>query len=339
MKAQHAPAAWVTAYDVPFALAAERAGVDMILVGDSGGMVQLGHPTTNPVTMDEMIVLAKSAHRGAPNTFLIGDMPQGSYEACERDAVLNALRFIKEAGCEAVKCEGGRRVAGKIRAMADAGILVMGHLGLTPQSTATFGGYRVQGKTRESFDRTMEDAFELQHAGVFAILLEAMPEEPAAQVARQLRVPIYGIGAGAKVDGQLVIMHDLMGFYEPFRPFFAKCYIPSVTRGFTEFIESAPDLKQMGRAERRDGLLTLAEMAIREYVKDVRGRRFPDAEYTYALKEEELAALRASSHWKCDSPVPVDGTAASHRVQSCPDAVSAHLPANGAEKAAAPELR
>jgi 3-methyl-2-oxobutanoate hydroxymethyltransferase len=339
MKAQHAPAAWVTAYDVPFALAAERAGVDMILVGDSGGMVQLGHPTTNPVTMDEMIVLAKSAHRGAPNTFLIGDMPQGSYEACERDAVLNALRFIKEAGCEAVKCEGGRRVAGKIRAMADAGILVMGHLGLTPQSTATFGGYRVQGKTRESFDRTMEDAFELQQAGVFAILLEAMPEEPAAQVARQLRVPIYGIGAGAKVDGQLVIMHDLMGFYEPFRPFFAKCYIPSVAQAFAEFIESVPDLKQMGRAERRDGLLTLAEMAIREYVKDVRNRRFPDEGYTYALKEEELAALRASSHWKCDPPAPVDGTAASHRVQSCPDAIGSHLPANGAEKAAAPEPR
>ncbi|MGA3095702.1 MAG: 3-methyl-2-oxobutanoate hydroxymethyltransferase [Bryobacteraceae bacterium] len=338
MKAQHAPAAWVTAYDVPFALAAERAGVDMILVGDSGGMVQLGHPTTNPVTMDEMIVLAKAAHRGAPNTFLIGDMPQGSYEASERDAVLNALRFIKEAGCDAVKCEGGRRVAGKIRAMADAGILVMGHLGLTPQSTATFGGYRVQGKTRDSFEKTMEDAFELQQAGVFAILLEAMPEEPAAQVARQLRIPIYGIGAGAKVDGQLVIMHDLMGFYEPFRPFFAKCYIPTVTRGFTEFIEGVPDLKVMGRAERRDGLLTLAEMAIREYVKDVRGRRFPDEEYTYALKEEELAALRMSSHWKCDIPNPVDGAAASQKVQHCPDALSAHLPANGAEKAAAPKL-
>jgi 3-methyl-2-oxobutanoate hydroxymethyltransferase len=319
MKAQNAPAAWVTAYDVPFALAAERAGVDMILVGDSGGMVQLGHPTTNPVTMDEMIVLAKAAHRGAPNTFLIGDMPQGAYETSERDAVLNALRFIKEAGCDAVKCEGGHRVAGKIQAIADAGILVMGHLGLTPQSTATFGGYRVQGKSRESFDKTMEDALELQQAGVFAILLEAMPEEPSAQVARQLRVPVYGIGAGAKVDGQLVIMHDLMGFYEPFRPFFAKCYVPSVTRAFTEYIEGVPDLKQMGRAERRDGLLVLAEMAIREYVKDVRGRRFPDEDYTYRLKEEELAALRLSNHWKCDAP-------------HC-------APASGAEKAATPELR
>jgi len=332
MKAQHAPAAWVTAYDVPFALAAERAGVDLILVGDSGAMVQLGYQTTNPVTMDEMIVLAKAAHRGAPGTFLIGDMPQGSYEACERDAVLNALRFIKEAGCDAVKCEGGRRVAGKIRAMADAGVLVMGHLGLTPQSTASFGGYRVQGKTRESFDRTMEDAFELQQAGVFAILLEAMPEEPAAQVARQLHVPIYGIGAGGKVDGQLVIMHDLMGFYEPFRPWFAKCYIPSVTRQFTEFIESVPDLKQLGRSERRDGLLVLAEMAIREYVKDVRDRRFPHHEYVYSIKEEELAALRLSSYWKCDHPYPVDGTPASPMVQHYPDAPAAHVPANGAEQ-------
>ena len=331
MKAQHAPAAWVTAYDLPFALAAERAGVDMVLVGDSGGMVQLGHPTTNPVTMDEMIVLAKAARRGAPNTFLIGDMPQGSYEACERDAVLNALRFIKEAGCDAVKCEGGRRVAGKIGAIVDAGILVMGHLGLTPQSTASFGGYRVQGKTRESFERTMEDAFELQHAGVFAILLEAMPEEPAAQVARQLHVPIYGIGAGGKVDGQLVIMHDLMGFYDSFRPMFAKCYIPSVTRQFTGFLESVPDLKQLGRTERRDGLLVLVEMAIREYVKDVRDRSFPGEAYTYSIKEEELAHLRLSSYWKCEHPYPVGGTPASPIIHACPDAPAAHVPANGAE--------
>jgi 3-methyl-2-oxobutanoate hydroxymethyltransferase len=195
--------------------------------------------------------------------------------------------------------------------MVDAGILVMGHLGLTPQSTASFGGYRVQGKTRESFDRTMEDAFELQQAGVFAILLEAMPAEPAAQVAHQLHVPIYGIGAGGGVDGQLVIMHDLMGFYEPFRPWFAKCYIPSVARQFNEYLESVPDLKQLGRHERRDGLLVLTEMAIREYVKDVRDRRFPGEEYTYSIKGEELAHLHMSSYWKCDHPhlvVPTNGT-------------------------------
>jgi 3-methyl-2-oxobutanoate hydroxymethyltransferase len=172
----------------------------------------------------------------------------------------------------------------------------------------------------------MEDAYELQQAGVFAILLEAMPEEPAAQVARQLHVPIYGIGAGGGVDGQLVIMHDLMGFYEPFRPWFAKCYIPSVARQFNEYLESVPDLKQLGRHERRDGLLVLAEMAIREYVKDVRDRRFPGEEYTYSIKEEDLAHLRMSSHWKCDHPHPVDGAPA-----------SVHVPTNGAEQAVAKE--
>jgi len=297
MKEQGAPAAWVTAYDVPFAHAAERAGVDMILVGDSGGMVQLGYQTTNPVTMDEMILLATAARRGAPNTFLIGDMPQGSYEASPRDAVQNSMRFIKEAGADAIKCEGGQRLVQKVRAMVDAGILVMGHLGLTPQSTASFGGYRVQGKTRESFEKTLEDALELQAAGVFAILLEAMPEEPAAQIARQLRIPIYGIGVGRKVDGQLLIMHDLMGFYQPFRPWFAKCYIPLVAQKFADYLASAPDVKHLGRAERRDGLLVLAEMAIAEYVGEVRKHHFPCAEYTYPIKEGELEALRGSPRW------------------------------------------
>ena len=297
MKEQGAPVAWVTAYDVPFAHAAERAGVDMILVGDSGGMVQLGYPTTNPVTMDEMIVLAKAARRGAPNTFLIGDMPQGSYEASPRDAVLNAMRFIKEAGADAIKCEGGLRLIRMVRAMVDAGILVMGHLGLTPQSTASFGGYRVQGKTRESFEKTLDDALELQSAGVFAILLEAMPEEPAAQIARQLRVPVYGIGVGRKVDGQLLIMHDLTGFYQPFRPWFAKCYIPLVAQKFAEHLAGAPDVKHLGRAERRDGLLVLAEMAVAEYVGEVRKHRFPCADYTYPIKEAELDDLRASTRW------------------------------------------
>jgi 3-methyl-2-oxobutanoate hydroxymethyltransferase len=261
-------------------------------------MVQLGHPTTNPVTMDEMIILAKAARRGAPNTFIIGDMPQGAYETSQRDAVLNALRFIKEAASDEVKCEGGHRLVKKIRAMTDAGILVMGHLGLTPQSTASFGGYRVQGKTKESFERTIEDAFELQDAGVFAILLEAMPEEPAAQIARQLRVPVYGIGAGGKLDGQLIIMHDLVGFYQSFRPWFAKCYVPAVAAKFSQYLADCPDLRQLGRSERRDGMLVLAEMAIGEYVKDVREGNFPGKEYTYPIKDEDLAALRTSRHWK-----------------------------------------
>ena len=146
------PITWITAYDLPFAQAAEAAGVDMILVGDSGGMVQLGYETTNPVTMDEMIILSTSVRRGAPNTFIVGDMPQGSYEVSDEEAVKNAIRFVKEAGVDAVKLEGGERVASRVRAIVNAGVSVIGHLGLTPQSTASFGGYRVQGKTKESFD-------------------------------------------------------------------------------------------------------------------------------------------------------------------------------------------
>ena len=196
MKREGTPISWITSYDLPFASAAENAGIDMILVGDSGGMVQLGYETTNPVTMDEMIVLAKSARRGAPNTFIVGDMPQGSYEISKEKAVENAMRFVKEAGCDAIKLEGGRRVIDKVKAIVDAGILVVGHLGLTPQSTSSFGGYNVQGKTLKSFDETMEDALALQDAGVMALLLEAMPFEPAGQIAKQLDIPVLGIGAG-----------------------------------------------------------------------------------------------------------------------------------------------
>lgn len=298
MKKRKEPAAWVTAYDLPFAYVAEQAGIDMILVGDSGGMVQLGYQTTNPVTMDEMIILANSARRGAPNTFLIGDMPQGSYEPSERDAVINSLRFIKEAGCDAVKFEGGKRIIRQIKAVVDAGILVMGHLGLTPQSTPSFGGYRVQGKTEESFEEILQDALDLQNAGVFSILLEAMPTEPAEQIVKQLDIPVYGIGAGSKVDGQLVIMHDLMGFYQPFRPWFAKCYIPQVVREFEDYLASLDDLRKVGREHRRDGLLVLAEMAVVKFIEDVKNKVFPGEDHIYPIKSEELKILKKSEKWK-----------------------------------------
>ena len=297
MKEKNEPVAWVTAYDLPFAYVAERAGADMILVGDSGGMVQLGYETTNPVTMDEMIILASAARRGAPDTFLIGDMPQGSYETSKRDAVINALRFIKEAGCDAVKCEGGKRVTKQIKVMVDAGILVMGHLGLTPQSATSFGGYRVQGKTAKSFDEVMKDAIALQKSGVFAILLEAMPSEPAGQIAKQLDIPVYGIGAGSLVDGQLVIIHDLMGFYQPFRPWFAQCYIPKVIEGFANYIVSLDDHRQVGRENRKDGLLVLAEMAVLKYIEDVRNREFPGDDYSYSIKDKELQEVQGSAFW------------------------------------------
>ena len=298
MKESKELATWITAYDLPFAQAAEQAGIDMILVGDSGGMVQLGLPTTNPVTMDEMIILSSAARRGAPNTFLIGDMPQGSYEPSDRDAVVNAMRFVKEAGCDAIKCEGGQRMAGRVKAMVDAGILVMGHLGLTPQSTQSFGGYRVQGKTKQSFEKTFEDTEALVEAGVFGVLLEAIPAEPAGQIARQLKIPIFGIGAGPCVDGQLLIMHDLMGFYQPFRPWFAKCYIPDVAEEFAKYLAGIEDLRQHGREHRRDGLLVLAEMAIGRYISEVRSRKFPGTEFTYPLKPEELEELKTSKYWK-----------------------------------------
>lgn len=300
MKRKEKKVAWVTAYDLPMAQAAEKAKIDMILVGDSGGMVQLGYETTNPVSMDEMIVLSKAARRGAPNTFLIGDMPQGSYEPSGRDAILSALRFIKEAGCDAVKCEGGSRVISQVKAMVDAGILVMGHLGLTPQSTPSFGGYRVQGKTKKSFEEIFEDALALQTAGVFAILLEAMPAEPAGQIAKQLTIPIYGIGAGSSVDGQLVIMHDLLGFYQPFRPWFAKCYIPEVINDFAGYLAQHEDVRKMGKEERRDGLLVLVEMAVKRYTEEVISNKFPGSgtEYSYPIKEEELEELKTSKYWK-----------------------------------------
>lgn len=298
MKSEGKQITWITAYDFPFSYAAEQAGIDMILIGDSGGMVQLGYETTNPVVMDEMIQMAKSVRKGAPNTFIIGDMPQGSYEISEEEAIRNALRFVKEAGCDAIKLEGGQRMASKVKAISDAGILVFGHLGLTPQSALSFGGYRVQGKTIESFDKTLEDAFSLQEAGACAILLEAIPTEPAGQVAKQLSIPIYGIGAGGKVDGQLVIMHDLMGFHQPFRPWFAKCYIPDVTPLFSNYLNKIEDIRKVGREERKDGLLVLAEMAIKNYIEDVKTGKFPTEEYCYPLKEEELGILKTSKYWK-----------------------------------------
>lgn len=298
MKQTGEPVSWITAYDLPFASAAENAGIDMILVGDSGGMVQLGYETTNPVTMDEMIVLAKSARRGAPNTFIVGDMPQGSYEISKEKAVENAMRFVKEAGCDAVKLEGGRRVIDKVKAIVDAGILVVGHLGLTPQSTSSFGGYNVQGKTLKSFEETMDDALALQEAGVMALLLEAMPSEPAGQIAKQLNIPVLGIGAGNEVDGQLIIMHDMMGFYQSFRPWFAKCYVPEVIHEFAAGLKEVDDMKQYGREHRKDGLFAIAEMAIAKYVEEVKTRQFPSAEYIYPIKDEQLAEIKQSKYWK-----------------------------------------
>jgi 3-methyl-2-oxobutanoate hydroxymethyltransferase len=298
MKTERKPAAWVTAYTLASAQPAQAAHVDMILVGDSGGMVELGYETTNPVTMEQMIILAQAVRRAAPHTFLIGDMPQGSYETSPRHAVGNALRFVKEAGCDAVKCEGGRRMARQIRAIADAGILVMGHLGLTPQSTASFGGYRVQGKTKISFEAMIQDSWALEEAGVFSILLEAMPSAPAGQIAFQVGVPVYGIGAGDRVDGQLIIMHDLLGDYQAFRPWFAKCFVPDVGEAFHQHLLQLGDARKVGRETREDGIRVLRRLAVERYIQDVRTGKYPGREYSYPLKAEELEELKTSRYWK-----------------------------------------
>lgn len=297
MKRRGEKLTWVTAYDMPLAHAAEQAGIDMILVGDSGGMVQLGYATTNPVTMDEMITLAQAARRGAPNTFLVGDMPQGSYEVSDTVAIENALRFVKEAGCDAIKLEGGRRMVNRVKAISEAGILVFGHLGLTPQSSSSFGGYRIQGKSLQSFEGNIEDALALQGAGVCAILLEAMPEEVAAVFPKILSVPIYGIGTGMQVDGQLMIMHDLLGLYPAFRPTFAKCYIPAALAEFQARLAATPDLRKLGREERQDGLLALSQLAIETYAAEVRAQVFPSEDYCYPIGCEDLAFLKTSKYW------------------------------------------
>jgi len=297
MKKDGNPIAWITAYSYPMAYAAEQAGIDMILVGDSGGMVELGYRTTNPVTMDEMILLAKAARRGAPNTFIVGDMPQASYEISNELAITNAMRFVKEAGCDAIKLEGGVRVAERIKAISNAGIVVVGHLGLTPQSTASFGGYRVQGKTKESLDETIVDALSVENNGASFLLLEAMPEISAFQVVKNLKIPVLGIGAG-KIDGQLIIMHDLLGFYHNFRPWFAKSYVPIVIDEFAKKMNEVEDIKKFGIETRNDGLNLLCKMAISKYISEVKEGLFPDINYNYPIKKEELEDIKNSKYWK-----------------------------------------
>jgi 3-methyl-2-oxobutanoate hydroxymethyltransferase len=296
MKKNCEPISWITAYSYPMAHAAEKAGVNMILVGDSGGMVELGYQTTNPVSMDEMLQFAKASRRGAPNTFLVGDMPQGSYEVSNEEAVKNAMRFVKEAGCDAIKLEGGVRVCDRITAITNAGILVFAHLGLTPQSTASFGGYRVQCKTKKSFEETLSDAIAVEKAGAVLLLLEAMPSLASGQFTKHLNIPVLGIGAGNLVDGQLIIMHDLLGFYPNFRPWFAKCYIPEVIDEFKKTL-NVVDVKKYGIDTRDDGLNSIVYLAIKKYVNDVKTKQFPSDEYNYPLKVEELDDIKTSSMW------------------------------------------
>ncbi len=227
----------LTAYDYSMAKLIDAVGIDAVLVGDSVGMVMLGYDSTIPVTMDEMIHHAKAVKRGLENAFLIGDMPFMSYQENEEDAVKNAGRFVKEAGCQAVKLEGGREFASRIETIIAAGIPVIGHIGLTPQSVNKLGGYKVQGKDDEAAARLVEDAIILQDSGCSALILECVPAALAGKITEQLKIPTIGIGAGIHCDGQVLVTHDMIGCFDKFVPKFVKQYA-NVGKVMTEAVET-----------------------------------------------------------------------------------------------------
>jgi len=261
------PIVMVTAYDYPSAQVAQAAGVDVVLVGDSGAMTVLGYPSTVPVSVDEMLMLAKATRRGLRTPLLVGDLPFGSYEASDEEAILTAQRFIKEAGCDAVKLERGGTSVERARAIVDAGIPVMGHVGLTPQTATALGGYRAQGRTAERAIQVGRDALALQEAGCFSIVFEAIPAAVAAALVPRLEIPVIGLGAGPATDGQVLVFHDLLGIYEGHAPRFAKRY---------------SDIKAQMVA------------GVGEYAADVRNRTFPGPEHSYSIDEQELEEFRAA---------------------------------------------
>lgn len=258
MKKNNEKAKWVTAYDFPMASFAEQAGIDMILVGDSLGMIVQGLDGTVPVTMDQCIYHSQIVRRGAPNTFVIGDMPFGSYQTSDDEAVKNAVRFLKEANCDAIKLEGGVRVASKIRAISDAGIVVFGHLGLTPQSSGQMGGFKAQGLLVDSAREIIKDALAVEEAGALAVLLEGIPPELTEFIANKLTIPVYGIGAGAPCDGQVLVCGDLLGMFQDFTPKFAKKYT---------------------------NLAEIVINAFKEYIEDVESGNFPEDKHVYHIKD------------------------------------------------------
>ena len=263
MKASGKKVTWLTSYDFPTAQFAEAAGLDMLLVGDSLGMCVYGYKSTVPVTMDQCIMHCDAVRRGAPNTFVMGDMPFLSYQTTDEEAVRNAGRFLKEADVDAVKLEGGVRVASRIRAITDAGITVCGHIGLTPQSSGILGGHKAQGRTANEANLVVEDALAVQEAGAKMILVEAVPPEVQRYIAETLEIPVYSIGAGPYCDGQLLIVSDLIGQFQAFTPKFVKKYA-----NVAEVITNA----------------------MKEYCEDVREGRFPDADkYCYKMIEGEEA--------------------------------------------------
>jgi 3-methyl-2-oxobutanoate hydroxymethyltransferase len=256
----------VTAYDSTSARLADEAGVELILVGDTAAMVVLGHDSTVPVTLDEMLVLTRAVTRSARRPLVVGDLPFGTYEVSDEQAVTSAVRFVKEGGADVVKLEGAGRMLSRVRAIAESNIGVMAHIGLTPQSATKLGGFRAQGRTADAAVRLREEALALEDAGAFALVLEAVPAPVAARISESLTIPTIGIGAGASCDGQVLVWHDLLGLFPGHTPRFVKRYAE-----LGEEIAAALD----------------------RYVADVRSGAFPEERHTYAIPAEELARFEA----------------------------------------------
>jgi len=265
MKAAGEPIVMVTAYDYPSARVAEEAGVDLVLVGDTAAMVVLGYPGTEPVSMEEMIMLGKAVRRGLKTPLMVGDMPMGSYEASNELAVRSAQRMVKETGCQVVKLEAGGTSVERARAIVRAGIPVMGHVGLTPQTATALGGYKTQGKTAQGAIQLLEDALALQSVGCFAIVFEAVPAAIAETIVAQLDVPAIGIGAGPATAGQVLVYHDLLGITTGRSPKFVKRY-----------------------AEVHAAMVE----GVARYAEEVRSRRFPEADHVYGIEPAELAEFQ-----------------------------------------------
>jgi 3-methyl-2-oxobutanoate hydroxymethyltransferase len=266
MKRDGDPIVMITAYDYPSAQIVDQAGVDIVLVGDTAAMVVLGYDATTPVGMEEMLMMASAVRRGLRRPLLIGDLPFGSYEKSNEQAIENAQRFVKESGCDAVKLERGGLSVDRARAIVRSGIPVMGHVGLTPQTATALGGFKAQGKTAEAAAKLFEEAQALQAVGCFAIVFEAIPSAVTEALMPKMEIPVIGIGAGPSTDGQVLVLHDLLAIHDDFQPKFAKRFA---------------DVK--------------AEMlrGVREYAEEVRTRRFPGPEHTYGIAPEELERFRA----------------------------------------------
>jgi 3-methyl-2-oxobutanoate hydroxymethyltransferase len=268
MKRRRERIVMVTAYDYPSGSLADAAGVDIVLVGDSAAMTVLGYESTVPATMDEMVMLTRAVVRGAKRPLVVADMPFGSFQISDEEAVRSAVRFVKEAGVDAVKVEGAGQTVSRVLALVGAGIPVMGHIGLTPQSATMLGGFRAQGRTSGRARQLLEDARTLEHAGCFSLVLEAVPAPVAARITEELTIPTIGIGSGRDCDGQVLVYHDLLGLYQGKEPRFVKRYA-----------ELASTIKH----------------AIERYAADVRSGAFPGDEHTYSIPDEELAAFLSGS--------------------------------------------